>query len=170
MSTVTVLYATDCEGRVVHSTPGKWMNRHSFIITDHPFLERGVYSRNEINVNRKGIGSDFAGSKPILFVESLRDAIKEALERSGGSDIYVLGSDILTNKALKYAKHIIHTTYQVELQGYIDARLVMEAADEMLTAIKEARRTGTGLSPCQRLTGNWLLQFLQRHYDTIWRT
>ena len=60
--------------------------------------------------------------------------------------------------------------HQVELQGYIDARLVMEAADEILMAIKEARRTGTGLSPCQRLTGNWLLQFLQRHYDTIWRT
>lgn len=115
MSTVTVLYATDCEGRVVHSTPSKWMNRHSFIITDHPFLERGVYSRNEINVNRKGIGSDFAGSKPILFVESLRDAIKEALERSEGSDIYVLGSDVLTNKALKYANNIIHTAYQGEL-------------------------------------------------------
>ena len=115
MSIVTVVYTTDRKGRVVHSTPGEWKNRHSFIITDHPFLERGVYSRNEINVNRKGIGSDFAGSKPILFVESLRDAIKEALERSGGSDIYVLGSDILTNKALKYAKHIIHTAYQGEL-------------------------------------------------------
>ena len=115
MSTVTVLYATDCEGRVVHSTPSKWMNRHSFIITDHPFLERGVYSLNEINVNSKSIGSGFTRLKPILFVESLRDAIKEALERSGGSDIYVLGSDILTNKALKYAKHIIHTAYQGEL-------------------------------------------------------
>lgn len=115
MSTVTVVYTTDRNGRVVHSTPREWMDRHSFIITDHPFLERGVYSRNEINVNRKGIGSDFAGSKPILFVESLRDAIKEALERSDGSDIYVLGSDILTNKALKYANYIIHTTYQGEL-------------------------------------------------------
>ncbi len=116
MSTVTVLYATDCEGRVVHSTPGKWMNRHSFIITDHPFLERGVYSRNEINVSSKGVGSGFTRSKPILFVESLRDAIKEALDRSDGSDIYVLGSDILTNKALKYANHIIHTAYQGELE------------------------------------------------------
>ena len=115
MSTVTVLYATDCEGRVVHSTPSKWMNRDSFIITDHPFLERGVYSHNEINVNSKSIGSGFTRLKPILFVESLRDAIKEALERSDGSDIYVLGSDILTNKALKYANHIIHTTYQGEL-------------------------------------------------------
>ncbi len=115
MSTVTVLYATDCEERVVHSTPSKWMNRHSFIITDHPFLERGVYSHNEINVNKKGIGSDFAGSKPILFVESPRDAIKEALERSEGSDIYVLGSHALTNKALKYANNIIHTAYQGEL-------------------------------------------------------
>lgn len=110
MSTVTVLYATDCEGRVVHSTPGKWMNRHSFIITDHPFLERGVYSRNEINVNRKGIGSDFAGSKPILFVESLRDAIKEALERSCGEEIIVTGSAALINKSLKYASYIRHTT------------------------------------------------------------
>ena len=115
MSTVTVLYATDCEGRVVHSTPSKWMNRDSFIITDHPFLERGVYSHNEINVNSKSIGSGFTRLKPILFVESLRDAIKEALERSDGSDIYVLGSDILTKKALKYANHIIHTTYQGEL-------------------------------------------------------
>lgn len=110
MSTVTVLYATDCEGRVVHSTPGKWMNRHSFIITDHPFLERGVYSRNEINVNRKSIGSDFAGSKPILFVESLRDAIKEALERSCGEEIIVTGSAALINKSLKYASYIRHTT------------------------------------------------------------
>ena len=116
MSIVTVVYTTDRNGRVVHSTPGEWKNGHSFIITDHPFLERGVYSLNEINVNRKGIGSDFAGSKPILFVESLRDAIKGALERSDGSDIYVLGSDTLTNKALKYANHIIHTAYQGELE------------------------------------------------------
>ena len=116
MSTVTVLYATDCEGRVVHSIPSKWMNRHSFIITDHPFLERGVYSHNEINVNSKSIGSGFTRLKPILFVESLRDGIKEALERSEGSDIYVLGSHALTNKALKYASHIIHTTYQGELE------------------------------------------------------
>ena len=115
MSIVTVVYTTDRKGRVVHSTPRGWMNRHSFIITDHPFLERGVYSHNEINISSKGVGSGFTKSKPILFVESLRDAIKEALERSGGSDIYVLGSDILTNKALKYAKHIIHTAYQGEL-------------------------------------------------------
>ena len=115
MSTVSVLYATDCEGRVVHSTPGRWMDRHSFIITDHPFLERGVYSHNEINISSKGDGSGFTRSKPILFVESLRDAIKEALERSEGSDIYVLGSDVLTNKALKYANNIIHTAYQGEL-------------------------------------------------------
>jgi len=58
----------------------------------------------------------------------------------------------------------------VELQGWLDTRLVMEAADEVLNAIKEAQRNGTALSPCQRLTGDWLLQFLQRHYDTIWRT
>ncbi len=115
MSTVTVVYTTDRNGHVVHSTPGKWMNRHSFIITDHPFLERGVYSHNEINVSSKGVGSGFTRSKPILFVESLRDAIKEALDRSDGSDIYVLGSDILTNKALKYANYIIHTTYKGEL-------------------------------------------------------
>lgn len=116
MSTVTVVYITDRKGRVVHSTPGERKNVYNFIITDHPFLERGVYSLNEINVNKKGIGSDFAGSKPILFVESLRDAIKEALERSEGSDIYVFGSHALTNKALKYATHIIHTTYQGELE------------------------------------------------------
>ena len=59
MSTVTVVYTTDRKGRVVHSTPGEWKNRHSFIITDHPFLERGVYSRNEINVNSQYVRRNF---------------------------------------------------------------------------------------------------------------
>ena len=152
MSTVTVLYATDCEGRVVHSTPSKWMNRHSFIITDHPFLERGVYSRNEINVNRKGIGSDFAGSKPILFVESLRDAIKEALDRSDGSDIYVLGSDILTNKALKYAKHIIHTAYQGELE--------LEGKGTVTIRDDRWKRTGLINKEHERVT-----QYVRRNFE-----
>ena len=58
----------------------------------------------------------------------------------------------------------------VELQGWLDARLATEAADELLNAIKEAQLNGTALSPCQRLTGDWLLQFLQRYYDVSWRT
>ena len=111
MSVITVVYSTDPSNRVVPSMPLEWVKTRTFVITDHPFLERSVFSRNEINVcTKKQIGKDFAGPKPILFVDSLRDAVKEALDRSGDEEIIVTGSVVLINKSLKYANYVRHTT------------------------------------------------------------
>lgn len=111
MSVITVVYSTDPSNLVVPSMPLEWTKTETFVITDHPFLERSVFSRNEINVRtRKRVGNDFAGLKPILFVDSLRDAVKEALDRSCGEEIVVVGSSVLINKSLKYASYIQHTT------------------------------------------------------------
>ena len=111
MSVITVVYSTDPSNRVVPSVSLEWTKTWTFVITDRPFLKRSVFSRNEINVcTRKQVGKDFAGPKPILFVDSLRDAVKEALDRSCGEEIIVMGSSVLINKSLKYASYIQHTT------------------------------------------------------------
>lgn len=110
MSVITVVYSTDPSNRVVPSMPLEWAKTQTFVITDRPFLERSVFSRNEINVcTRKQIGKDFEGPKPILFLDSLRDAVKEALDRSCGEEIIVTGSATLINKSLKYASYVQHT-------------------------------------------------------------
>ena len=111
MSVITVVYSTDPSNRVVPSMLLEWAKTQTFVITDRPFLERSVFSRNEINVCiRKQIGKDFEGPKPILFLDSLRDAVKEALDRSSDEEIIVTGSVVLINKSLKYANYVRHTT------------------------------------------------------------
>ena len=111
MSLITVVYSTDSSNRVVPSVSLEWAKKQTFVITDHPFLQRSVFSKNEINVCKKNqIGEKFAGPKPILFVDSLRDAVKEALDRSGDEEIIVTGSVVIINKSLKYANYVRHTT------------------------------------------------------------
>ena len=111
MSVITVVYSTDPSNRVAPSMPLEWAKTQTFVITDRPFLERSVFSGNEINVCiRKQVGKDFEGPKPILFLDSLRDAVKEALDRSGDEEIIVTGSVVLINKSLKYANYVRHTT------------------------------------------------------------
>ena len=67
MSVITVVYSTDSSNRVVPSVSLEWARKQTFVITDHPFLQRSVFSKNEINVCKKNqIGEKFAGPKPIL--------------------------------------------------------------------------------------------------------
>lgn len=127
MSTVTVVYTTDSDGRFIHTELRGWRNVKNIIVSDHPFHERGFYSLNKIKANSKGVGNYTLELKPIVFVESLMGAISEALKRSEGRDIYVLGSHDITNEALKYADYITHITYKGE----------QELVGEGMVAIRE---------------------------------
>lgn len=110
MSLVTAVYTTDHHGQVLHTPVSGWKERSSLVITDLPFIERKVYSNREVNVCRKGgIGKDFPGKKPMLFVTDVREAVKESLERANDEYIFIVGSSDLINKALKYTNHVIHT-------------------------------------------------------------
>lgn len=57
---------------------------------------------------------------------------------------------------------------QIELSGLVSKELAQDAVKELLAAIRETQESGAPLTPCQRLVGEAIIQFVQLNYRVKW--
>lgn len=57
---------------------------------------------------------------------------------------------------------------EIELSGSVSKELAQDAVKELLAAIRETQESGAPLTPCQRLVGEAIIEFVQLKYRVKW--
>lgn len=119
MQRIILLYSTDSHGRVVYTDVKLKMNRDTIVITDIPYVDRVAFSSREIHVGKKPEDlKTMRGTKPVAFVESVKDAMVEAVSRTDGEDIVVTGSAKLIKGVERWADiAVVKVMYHDDIMG-----------------------------------------------------
>lgn len=116
MSRVTMVYFTDRVDRVLIKRPEGMINKKkSVVLTDAPYSNRETYSRREINVCYDKLPPPLGRGesrnpdyRPLAFHLDVHEAFKDALGKTGGEEMLILGSAEFLLKCLRYTDNILH--------------------------------------------------------------